>query len=132
VKDLHKIYKEAPALWEIDHEYLGFQWIDFHDWESSVVSFIRRGNDSHDHLVCVFNFTPIPRNHYRVGVPQEAFYQEILNSDSSFYGGSNLGNGGGVKAEPVPFSFFPYSLRLTIPPLSALYLKPESQKKSHE
>jgi len=124
VKDLNKIYKEESALWEIDHDSSGFEWIDFHDWENSVVSFIRRGKNPHNHLVCVFNFTPIARYGYRVGVPSDRFYLEILNSDSYYYGGSNLGNGGGLRAEAVPFSNYPYSLLLTLPPLSALYLKP--------
>ena len=126
VKHIQKIYKEESALWEVDHDSSGFEWIDFHDWESSVVSFIRRGKNPQNHLVCVFNFTPIPRYGYRVGVPGDSFYQEILNSDSSYYGGSNLGNGGGLKAEPVPFSVYSYSISLTLPPLGALYLKPAS------
>ena len=131
-KDIQKIYKEESALWEVDHNSSGFEWIDFHDCENSVVSFIRRGKHSHNHLVCVFNFTPVPRQGYRVGVPDNKFYQEILNSDSTFYGGSNLGNGGGLKAEPVPFSHYSYSVLLNIPPLSALYLKPVGQEKIFE
>ena len=124
LKHLLQIYGEESALWEVDHDHQGFEWIDFHDWESSVVSFIRRGKTPHNHLVCVFNFTPLPRYGYRIGVPSSAFYQEILNSDSLYYGGSNLGNGGGLNAVAVPFSRFPYSIVLTLPPLSALYLKP--------
>jgi 1,4-alpha-glucan branching enzyme len=124
VKDIHKIYKGESSLWEIDHDPSGFEWIDFRDYENSVVSFIRKGKNPDNHLVCLFNFTPIPRYGYRVGVPSNTGYQEILNSDSSYYGGSNLGNGGGLKTEPVPFSHYPYSLLLTLPPLSALYLKP--------
>ena len=127
VKDLHKMYREESTLWEVDHEPSGFEWIDFHDCENSVVSFLRLGKNSHNHLVCVFNFTPIPRYGYRVGVPDNTFYQEILNSDSSYYGGSNLGNGGGVSAEPIPFSHYSHSILLTIPPLSALYLKPTTR-----
>ena len=124
VEDLQRVYRTESALWEVDHHHSGFQWIDFHDWESSIVSFIRYGKDTRNHLVCVFNFTPVPREDYRVGVPCDTFYQELLNSDSSFYGGSNLGNSGGVNAEPVPFSIFSHSITLKIPPLSALFLKP--------
>ena len=124
IKNIHKIYKEESALWEIDHDSSGFEWIDFHDWENSVVSFIRRAKNPQNHLVCVFNFTPVPRQGYRIGVPSDLFYQEILNSDSAYYGGSNLGNGGGVRAEPVEYSVYPYSILLTLPPLSVLYLKP--------
>jgi 1,4-alpha-glucan branching enzyme len=124
VEDLQRVYRTESALWEVDHHHSGFQWIDFHDWENSIVSFIRYGKDTRNHLVCVFNFTPVPREDYRVGVPCDTFYQELLNSDSSFYGGSNLGNSGGVNAEPVPFSIFSHSITLKIPPLSALFLKP--------
>ncbi len=124
VEDLQRVYRTESALWEVDHHHSGFQWIDFHDWESSIVSFIRYGKDTRNHLVCVFNFTPVPRENYCVGVPSDTFYQELLNSDSSFYGGSNLGNSGGVNAEPVPFSIFSHSITLKIPPLSALFLKP--------
>jgi 1,4-alpha-glucan branching enzyme len=124
VKDVHRVYKEESALWEIDHDVSGFEWIDFHDWEASIVAFLRYGKDAHNHLVCVFNFTPVPRYGYRVGVPHATYYQEVLNSDSAYYGGSNLGNSGGIKAEPVPFSVFSHSISLTLPPLGALYLKP--------
>jgi 1,4-alpha-glucan branching enzyme len=124
VKDVHRVYREESALWQIDHDSSGFEWIDFHDWEASIVAFLRYGKDAHNHLVCVFNFTPVPRYGYRVGVPHDTYYREILNSDSSYYGGSNLGNRGGIKAEPVPFSVFSHSISLSLPPLGALYLKP--------
>ena len=124
LKDIQRIYREESALFEIDHHHEGFQWIDFHDWEKSIVSFIRYGKDRGNHVVCVFNFTPVPRFGYRIGVPGDGFYKEIINSDSTYYGGSNLGNAGGIKTEPVPFSVFPNSLSITLPPLGALYLKP--------
>lgn len=124
VQDIHQIYRKEPALWEVDHDSSGFEWIDFHDCENSVVSFIRRGKHPQNHLVCVFNFTPVPREGYRVGVPENKFYREILNSDSSFYGGSNLGNSGGLQPQALPFSHYSHSVLLNLPPLSALYLKP--------
>jgi 1,4-alpha-glucan branching enzyme len=125
VRDLNKVYRQEPALWEIDHDPHGFEWIDFSDADSSVVSFIRRGRSPDDHLVCVFNFTPVPRVGYRVGVPAPRFYREVLNTDSSHYGGGDMGNLGGVRALPEPAHGRPCSLALTLPPLSALYLKPE-------
>ena len=124
VRDVQKIYREEAALFEIDHHHEGFKWIDFHDWEKSVVSFVRYGKDRRNHVVCVFNFTPVPRFGYRIGVPADAHYREIINSDSMYYGGSNLGNGGGVHAEAVPFSIFSHSITITLPPLSAVYFKP--------
>jgi 1,4-alpha-glucan branching enzyme len=124
VRDVQKVYREEAALFEIDHHHEGFQWIDFHDWEKSIVSFVRYGKDRRNHVVCIFNFTPVPRFGYRIGVPADAYYQEIINSDSMYYGGSNLGNGGGVRAEAISFSVFSHSIAVTLPPLSAVYFKP--------
>jgi len=124
VRDLQKTYRAEAALFEIDHHHEGFQWIDFHDWEKSVVSFVRYGRDRRSHVLCIFNFTPVPRFGYRIGVPADAYYREIINSDSLYYGGSNLGNGGGVRAEGIPFSVFAHSIAVTLPPLSAVYFKP--------
>ncbi len=123
-KDLNGIYREECALWETDFSDEGFEWIDFHDWEGSQVSFIRKGKKKSDYLICVFNFTPVPREDYRIGVPEQIYYKELMNSDSEFYGGSGMGNGGGVQAEPTPWQGRPYSISLTVPPLSALILKP--------
>ncbi|HLA48437.1 MAG TPA: 1,4-alpha-glucan branching enzyme, partial [Nitrospinota bacterium] len=125
IKDLNQIYKTEPAMWEVDFEYTGFEWIDFHDWERSIVSFIRKGKDSDNHLVFVFNFTPTPRFNYKIGVPSHCFYKEILNSDSDIYYGSNLGNEGGRWSDQVLWQGKPCSLNITLPPLSAIVLKPE-------
>ncbi|MBI4379303.1 MAG: 1,4-alpha-glucan branching protein GlgB [Nitrospinae bacterium] len=125
VKDLNHLYKSEAAMWEIDFEYAGFEWIDFHDWERSIVSFIRRGKDPDNHLVFVFNFTPAPRFNYRIGVPSHCLYKEILNSDASIYCGSNLGNEGGRWADQIPWQWKPCSLEITLPPLSSLVFKPE-------
>jgi 1,4-alpha-glucan branching enzyme len=124
VRDVQKVYRAEASLFEVDHHHEGFQWIDFHDWEKSVVSFVRYGRDRRDHVVCIYNFTPVPRFGYRIGVPADAYYREIINSDSMYYGGSNLGNGGGVRAEGIPFSVFSHSIAVTLPPLSAVYFKP--------
>jgi 1,4-alpha-glucan branching enzyme len=124
VVDLNRIYKSEPALYELDFDWHGFEWIDFHDSENSIISFIRRAKNPEDFLVFVFNLTPVPRFSYRIGVPRADFYKEILNSDSKFYWGSNLGNTGGLVAENIPAHGRPFSLNLTLPPLSVLILKP--------
>jgi len=125
VKDLNELYKNENALHEIDFSYEGFEWIDCHDADHSIVSFIRKGKDWHNMLIIVCNFTPVVHNEYRIGVPFDLFYKEILNSDSEIYGGSNIGNFGGVHAEHYEVHGRPYSVKLNIPPLAALILKPQ-------
>lgn len=124
IRDLNHLYRREPALYEVDFDWHGFQWIDLHDSEQSTLSYIRRAHDPANHVVCVCNFTPVPRERYRVGVPFKVWYRELLNSDSSFYGGSNMGNGGGVQAEEVPWHGQPCSMVVTLPPLSVVYFKP--------
>jgi 1,4-alpha-glucan branching enzyme len=124
VKDLNALYRKEASMHEVDFTYRGFEWIDFSDYERSIVSFVRKAKDPDDFLVFVFNFTPMPRYNYRVGVPKWGFYREILNSDSALYGGSNLGNEGGRHAESVPWHKRPCSVSLNLPPLGALVLKP--------
>ena len=124
VKDLNRIYRSEPALYEVDFEWSGFEWIDFHDTENSAISFLRRARNPEDILIFAGNFTPVPRYGYRIGVPFPGFYREILNSDSEIYWGSNMGNSGGVWAEPTPYQGRPYSISLTLPPLSVVALKP--------
>lgn len=126
LKDLNRLYKKESSLFEIDFHYSGFEWIDFHDVDSTVVSFLRKGKDERNILLFICNFTPVPRSNYRVGVPFPGFYQEILNSDSQIYGGSNMGNSGGVLAESLISHKKPYSLNLTLPPLSVLILKAQT------
>jgi 1,4-alpha-glucan branching enzyme len=123
VQDLNGRYQAEPALHEVDFSPEGFRWIDCNDNENSVVSVIRYARDRRDFLVMVFNFTPVPREGYRIGVPEPGWYAEILNSDSELYGGSNMGNAGGVWSDPAPAHWFEQSLRLTVPPLGCLYLK---------
>ncbi len=123
--DLNALYKAEKALHEVDYEWQGFEWIDFRDADNSILSFIRRASDRDDFLVFVFNLTPVPRNGYRIGVPKPGFYSEVLNSDSSLYWGSNMGNAGGVTADHIKFHGREYSLKLILPPLSCLILKPE-------
>lgn len=130
VRDLNRLYRSEPAMYEQDFSPDGFEWIDFRDVEASVVSFIRKGLDPDERLLFVFNFTPIVRDGYRIGVPGPGYYRELLNSDASIYGGSNVGLGGGVRAEETVCHGRPYSLRLTLPPLGMLVLKPEPERAS--
>jgi 1,4-alpha-glucan branching enzyme len=123
VRDLNRLYREHPALFDTDFDWSGFQWIDFSDAEQSVIAFLRRGKDPSHPVICVCNFTPVPRHEYRIGVPDPGWYRELLNSDAVIYGGSSLGNRGGVQAQAIPSHGLPYSLSLTLPPLSILFLK---------
>jgi 1,4-alpha-glucan branching enzyme len=124
VVDLNRIYQSEPALYEGDFHYGGFEWIDFHDSDNSIISFMRKAKDPDDLLIIVCNFTPLPRPDYRIGVAKNSHYKEILNSDSQIYWGSNMGNAGGVNADKVPWHAKPYSIKITIPPLSVLIFKP--------
>jgi 1,4-alpha-glucan branching enzyme len=123
VQALNRFYCAEPALHEVDFDPLGFQWIDCNDSENSVVSFLRKGRDPREFVVALLNFTPVPREGYRIGVPEPGFYRELLNSDSAYFGGGDVGNGGGVQTEPVPSHGWEQSLSLTLPPLGCLYLK---------
>ena len=123
LRDLAALYRGEPALWQNDVDPHGFTWIDCHDPASSVISYLRRAIDgpaSGRTVVCVFNFTPVPRHGYRVGFPEAGHWRERLNGDAALYGGSNLGNAGAVVAEPVPHHGQPASAVLVLPPLAAL------------
>jgi 1,4-alpha-glucan branching enzyme len=121
VKDLNHLYKSQPALHQRDFSPDGFQWIDFCDGDNTTLFFLRRGHQGDVVLLATFNFTPVPRHNYRVGVPRTGYWRELLNSDAQVYGGSGQGNSGGVEAERLPWHHQPYSLRLTLPPLSASF-----------
>jgi 1,4-alpha-glucan branching enzyme len=123
IQDLNWHYHAEPALHQCDFNPSGFRWIDCNDNENSVVSIVRYPHNHHDFVAMVFNFTPVPRTQYRIGVPEPGWYAELLNSDSELYGGSNVGNGGGVATEPIAAHGFDHSLRLTVPPLGCLLLK---------
>jgi 1,4-alpha-glucan branching enzyme len=123
VRDLNRLYVGEAALHELDFSPEGFQWIDCHDADQSVVAWLRRGRDGR-HAVVVLNFTPVPRHNYRLGVPLEQDYLERMNTDSAHYGGSDLGNGGRVTAQATAWMGFPASVSLTLPPLAALVLLP--------
>jgi len=123
IEDLNRQYRAERPLYETDDDAEAFRWIDCNDNENSVVSLVRYAHDRRDFLVTIFNFTPVPRAEYRIGVPEPGYYAEILNSDAGFYGGSNVGNDGGVHSEPVAAHGFEQSIRLRVPPLGCLYLK---------
>lgn len=126
VKDLNKILKDEPALHEVDFDPSGFEWIHCDDRDNSVISFIRRSKNSGRIIMCVCNFTPTPRENYRIGAPIGGRWEEVLNSDDAVYGGSGMGNSSGLDAGAEGMSGRPYSIALTLPPLSTLYLKPAS------
>jgi 1,4-alpha-glucan branching enzyme len=128
IKDLNHFYRTEPALYELDFESGGFEWIEFRDWEQSIVSFIRKGKSTNDIILVACNFTPVPRYNYRIGVPREGFWKETLNSDAKLYGGSGHGNVGGVEATPIPSHRRYHSLSLTLPPLGVLFFKSEGNR----
>ncbi|MDY6918350.1 MAG: 1,4-alpha-glucan branching protein GlgB [Chloroflexota bacterium] len=127
VQDINSLYRTEPALHELDCVSSGFEWIDCNDAESSVLSFLRKGQSTDAMIVVVCNFTPVPRLNYRVGVPHGGFWSEVLNSDAREYEGAGYGNLGGAKAAPVPGHGRPYSLNLTLPPLGIVFLRSEGR-----
>ena len=126
VEDLNRLYRSEPALYELDFEPAGFEWIDVNDFEQSVISFTRKGKSTDDVVLVVGNFTPVTRFNYMVGAPRGGFWKEIMNSDAKEYGGSGQGNLGGVEAAAIPFHGRPYSLSLTLPPLAVVFFKSKS------
>ncbi len=128
VRDLNQFYKSEPALYQVDTDWQGFEWIDFRDADNSVVAFLRKAKDPEDMVLFACNFTPVPRHDYRLGVPHPGFYREVLNSDAATYGGSNVGNFGGMQAEEKRWHDRSYSITLTLPPLAVVVLKPEREK----
>jgi 1,4-alpha-glucan branching enzyme len=123
VDELSWFYRREPALHELDLDPAGFEWIDANDADNSVLSFLRKGRTTDDIILVLCNFTPMPRPNYRVGVPRVGHWQEVMNSDAREYGGSGQGNLGGVDTVPVPLHGHNHSLTITLPPLSALFLK---------
>ncbi len=130
VADLNRLLRREKALHEVDFDYRGFEWIDCHNHEDSTLSYVRRGKEPGDYLIVCNNFTPVVRQSHRLGVPEAVWFQEIFNSDSTFYGGSNVGNGPGVRAEPMESHGRPASVVITLPPLATVVLKPQRQRPS--
>ncbi|HLG86669.1 MAG TPA: 1,4-alpha-glucan branching protein GlgB [Alphaproteobacteria bacterium] len=123
VRDLNRVYRAEPSLFQRDTRSDGFEWIDASDAPASVLSFLRRGERADEHIIIVCNFTPVVREGYRLGVPEEGGYRELINTDSEYYGGSNVGNGPWLGTEPIACHGRPYSILLTLPPLGTLVLK---------
>ena len=124
VQHLNYTYKNEPALWQRDDSYEGFEWIDFHDADNSVVSFLRRSREN-ETVVFVVSATPVVRYDYRLGVPDAGFYREIINTDAETYGGSNVGNYGGKNSEDTPWMGRQHSILINLPPLTTLAFKLE-------
>ena len=123
VKELNRLYREEPALYEVDDSYAGFEWIDINDVESSVITFIRFSRGWKECIVFACNFTPVARYGYRAGVPRAGAWREIFNSDAERFGGSNVGNGGWAHSQDVPCHGRPASLEITLPPLAVVAFK---------
>jgi len=125
VADLNRVYRQEGSLHQKDFTNDGFRWVQRGDWEQSALSYLRIGDAAAPPLLVVCNFTPVPRTNYRVGVPRGGYWRELLNSDAAEYGGSAMGNLGGVEATPMPYEEYSHSLTLTLPPLAALVFKPQ-------
>ena len=126
VRDLNTLYRGEPLLHTMDFNSAGFEWVDCKDFQRSIISFLRRGQNPSDQILFVCNFTPVVRQNYRVGVPLEGHWKEILNSDAPLYGGSGQGNFGGLSTVPLPIHGRPFSLNMTLPPLGIVIFRPES------
>jgi 1,4-alpha-glucan branching enzyme len=123
VRELNLLYRAQPALYEVDYHWSGFEWVDFHDVDHSIISFLRRAENPDDFLLVCCNFTPQPHQSYRIGVPAEGLYEEVFNTDAATYGGGNLGNAGLVRSQPIKMHGRPHSLSLTLPPLGVAVFK---------
>jgi 1,4-alpha-glucan branching enzyme len=129
VRDLNGAYKEHAALWELDFDGTGFWWLEPNDAESNVVAFGRGSKEGKDLVLCVANLSPVPRGPYRLGLPRPGRWVERLNTDSSYYGGTDTGNLGGIEAEPIPWHQQGFSAEITLPPMGVLWLVPEEKPK---
>ncbi len=125
VRDLNRLYRDEPALWEVDSDPSGFWWLEPNDADANVLAFARQSRDGERVLVFVANLSPVPRANYRLGLPRACRWKEALNTDSTFYGGSDVGNLGGVEPEPIPWNGQPVSAEVTLPPLAAMWLTPD-------
>ncbi|RCW56261.1 1,4-alpha-glucan branching protein GlgB [Halanaerobium sp. ST460_2HS_T2] len=132
MQELNQVYRKEKALWELDHEHEGFRWIEADDYEQSVISFIRSSENETQQLVIVLNFTPVPRDNYRIGVPGPGEYELLLNSDQKVFGGSDYETAARVKTEEIPFHGFDYSISINLPPLAGIYLKYKEENKKNK
>jgi len=125
VRDLNRLYRAEPALYELDYDPHGFRWLDANDVQRNIVAFMRLDTSGSRPVVCIANLSPVPRECYRVGLPRAGRWREALNTDSELYGGSNIGNYGGVEAEHAAWQGQPASAEVSLPPLAVLWLTPE-------
>jgi 1,4-alpha-glucan branching enzyme len=125
MRDLNGVYRNEPALWEVDFSHEGFRWIEPNDAMNNVLAFMRISKNREREVVCVANLSPVPRERYRVGLPRGGRWIELLNTDSTFYGGSGIGNMGAVAAEERPWNDQPFSAEVTLPPLGVVWLRAE-------
>jgi 1,4-alpha-glucan branching enzyme len=123
VRELNRLYRASPSLYQVDFHHSGFEWMDFHDADNSIIAFLRRAEDPHDFLLICCNFTPVPRQSYDFGVPEPGSYEEVLNTDSEFFGGSNVGNSGLIASRPVPKHNRPQSISVKLPPLGVVVFR---------
>jgi 1,4-alpha-glucan branching enzyme len=123
ITDLNALYRSEAALYQVDFHHTGFEWIDFQDAKGSVIAFLRRPVDGRAFVIVVCNFTPVPRTGYRLGVPDAGLYRELMNSDSKYYAGGNIGNAGEVQSEPISAHGRPHSIMIVLPPLATVFLK---------
>ncbi|MDR0993653.1 MAG: 1,4-alpha-glucan branching protein GlgB [Verrucomicrobiota bacterium] len=130
-RDLNAVLKGFGCLHQTDFSWEGFEWVDLNDWENSTLFTLRKGKDPNELMVCGFNFTPVPRNSYRMGVPKMGTYEEILNTDATIYGGGGIGNPRFVKAEPVEWQSRAFSIPITVPPLGAIYFRYRPDMDAH-
>jgi 1,4-alpha-glucan branching enzyme len=128
VRDLNHPDRAEPALWELDFDGSGFWWIEANDADQNVFAFARRSHDSERVVVFVSNLSPVPRENYRLGLPRAGRWREVVNTDSGYYGGSDVGNLGGIESGPLGWMNQPFSAELRLPPLGTLWLVPEDQE----
>jgi 1,4-alpha-glucan branching enzyme len=126
VRDLNRVYREQPALWQRDDDHEGFGWLEANDADANVVAFVRWGNGDAKPVVCVCNLSPVPREGYRLGLPRSGRWDEVLNTDAEIYGGANVGNMGAVEAEAQPWHNQPFSATVNVPPIGVIWLIPAS------
>ena len=125
VRDLNRLYRSEPALYELDSDPAGFWWLEPNDADNNVLAFARQSREGERVVVFIANLSPVPREHYRLGLPRSGRWREALNTDSAYYGGTDVGNLGGVQPEPIPWHDQPFSAEVTLPPLGAVWLVPE-------
>jgi 1,4-alpha-glucan branching enzyme len=126
VRDLNRLYRDEPALWEVDSDPAGFFWLEANDADSNVLAFARVSLHGERVIACLLNLSPLPREQYRIGLPRAGRWREALNTDSELYGGGNIGNAGGIDTDALPWGGQPFSAALTLPPLGAIWLVPDA------